>query len=105
MAMAFVDALGGPKNLEDVEPCVLRIRVEVADPALVDEKGLRITGVLAVVRSRSIVQVVAGPPSDGIAEEMIALLERAGQEGAQESGRWTRTQECLPLSSADTGPS
>lgn len=71
---ALVDGLGGPRNIVEIEPCILRIRVVVADQALVDESRLRRPGVLAVVRSGEVVQVVAGPISDGIAAAMSASL-------------------------------
>lgn len=76
-AVALVGGLGGPGNIVEVEPCVLRIRVEVRDPGLVDEDRLRIPGVLAVVRSGHVVQIVAGTASDGIAERMDALVDVA----------------------------
>lgn len=69
-ALALIDALGGPANIVDIEPCSLRIRVEVASQGAVDEPALRIPGVLAVVRSGRVVQIVAGLDSDDIAERM-----------------------------------
>lgn len=73
-ALALIAALGGAENILDIEPCSLRIRVEVASQHEVDEEALRIPGVLAVVRSGAVVQIVAGPVSDSIAEEMRQIL-------------------------------
>lgn len=75
-ALALIDALGGPSNIVDVEPCSLRIRVEVRSQHEVDEAGLRIPGVLAVVRSGPVVQIIAGIDSDGIARSMGERLAR-----------------------------
>ncbi len=73
-AWLFVAALGGVGNVVDVEPCSPRIRVQVRDPARVDEFGLRLPEVLAVVRSEDIVQIVIGPGADDIARELSAAL-------------------------------
>ncbi|MBJ2328342.1 PTS transporter subunit EIIB [Schaalia cardiffensis] len=69
-ALALIDALGGISNIVDVEPCSLRIRVEVKSQREVDEAALRIPPVLAIVRSGSFVQVIAGPESEVIAHKM-----------------------------------
>lgn len=78
-AMTLIDALGGADNIVDVQPCSLRIRVEVAYQDEVSEKALRIPGVLAIVRSGKVVQIVAGSASDAIAENMMSALQRRGR--------------------------
>lgn len=89
-ASMLLCALGGPSNLRDLESCVLRIRVEVYEPALVDEEALRIPGVLAVVRSGNIVQIVAGTRSDAIYEQIITCLDSSGSHGEHEKRKWHR---------------
>lgn len=74
IARTLLDALGGARNIVEIEPCILRIRVEVKDPRLVNEAALRAPGVLAVVRSDEVVQIVAGTISDEWAEEMATLV-------------------------------
>lgn len=66
----FLAALGGSDNVVDLEPCITRLRVEVADPALVDEETLRGHGAFGVVRSGRVVQVVVGPEADDLAAAM-----------------------------------
>ena len=66
-------ALGGAANVVDLEPCITRLRVEVADPALVDEVGLKETGAFGVVRSGRVVQVIVGPEADTLAAELDGL--------------------------------
>lgn len=70
----LIDALGGHRNIVEVEPCTMRIRVQVASQRLVDEAALRVDGVLAVVRSGDVVQIVCGTVSDEVASAMIARL-------------------------------
>ncbi len=69
-AVELIDALGGHENIRSIEPCALRIRVEVRDQTRVKEARLRVDCVLAVVRSGQIVQIVAGKASDAIADDM-----------------------------------
>lgn len=66
-------ALGGDGNVVDLEPCITRLRVEVSDPALVDEESLRTNGAFGVVRSGRVVQVVVGPEADDLAAAMEAI--------------------------------
>jgi PTS system N-acetylglucosamine-specific IIB component len=72
-AEQILAALGGPTNVVELEPCITRLRVEVADPGRLDEGGLRDSGALGVVRSGRIIQVVVGPEADGLAEEIAGL--------------------------------
>ena len=67
-------ALGGAPNVVEVEPCITRLRVEVRDPAVVGESGLKSTGAFGVVRSGRVVQIVVGPEADDLADEIAALL-------------------------------
>ena len=66
-------ALGGGANVVDLEPCITRLRVETADPALVDEVALKATGAFGVVRSGRVVQVVVGPEADALAADIDTL--------------------------------
>lgn len=72
-AEQILAALGGGENVVDLEPCITRLRVEVTDPARVDEAGLRETGAFGVVRSGRIVQVIVGPEADNLAAELEGL--------------------------------
>ncbi|MDQ4025752.1 MAG: PTS glucose/sucrose transporter subunit IIB [Actinomycetota bacterium] len=67
-------ALGGTTNVVELEPCITRLRVEVTDPSLVDEPGLKQSGAFGVVRSGRVVQVIVGPEADNLAAEMDTLL-------------------------------
>jgi PTS system N-acetylglucosamine-specific IIB component len=67
-------ALGGTTNVVELEPCITRLRVQVTDPDLVDEPGLKQSGAFGVVRSGRVVQVIVGPEADNLAAEMDELL-------------------------------
>ena len=68
IAKALIDALGGHLNIVEIEPCTMRIRVQVKTQRAVDEAALRVDGVLAVVRS------------DDVASAMIASLESVAHD-------------------------
>lgn len=74
-AADMLAALGGSANVVELEPCITRLRVEVTDPALVNEDTLRENGAFGVVRSGRIVQVVVGPEADDLAEKISDLRE------------------------------
>ncbi|PWD50153.1 PTS sugar transporter subunit IIB [Serinibacter arcticus] len=71
--LEFLADLGGSANILEVEPCITRLRVEVADPALVDDAALKSHGAFGVVRSGNVVQVVVGPEADDLAARLDAL--------------------------------
>ena len=72
-AEKILAALGGDANVLDLEPCITRLRVEVEDPSLVDEPGLKRAGAIAVVRSGVAVQVIVGPEADTLASDIEDL--------------------------------
>lgn len=74
-AQDILAALGGSDNVVDLEPCITRLRVEVTDPALVDEESLRTTGAFGVVKSGRVVQVVVGPEADDLAADLDGLRD------------------------------
>ncbi len=72
-AEQILRALGGGDNVLDLEPCITRLRVEVSDPSLVDEAGLRAAGAIAVVQSGPAIQVIVGPEADNLASDIEDL--------------------------------
>ena len=72
-AERILEGLGGPQNIDAIEPCITRLRVEVVDPDLVDEKALSRAGAFGVVQVGQTVQVVVGPIADNLADEIDDL--------------------------------
>ena len=73
-AEKILAALGGADNIVEIEPCITRLRTEVKDGALVDEKALKGAGAHGVVKSGNVVQVVVGPEADTLAEDIEDLM-------------------------------
>ena len=82
---ALIDALGGHLNIVEVEPCTMRIRIQVKSQRDVDEAALRVDGVLAVVRSGDVVQIVCGAQSHDVAAAIIANLRSVAHDTLSES--------------------
>ncbi|WP_402467481.1 glucose PTS transporter subunit EIIB [Isoptericola aurantiacus] len=73
----ILTALGGTTNVVELEPCITRLRVQVTDPELVDESGLKHSGAFGVVRSGRVIQVIVGPEADNLAAELDGRLTSA----------------------------
>ena len=74
-AQDILTALGGAQNIKEIEDCITRLRVEVENPAQVDEDSLRAAGAFGVVLQGHVVQVVVGPDADELCAAMKPLLE------------------------------
>jgi phosphotransferase system IIB component len=79
MAERLLAALGGAKNLRQVEACAFtRLRVEFNDPARLDEAALTAAGAYGLMRPMDgVAHVLVGSSARQCAAEMRALL--AGQ--------------------------
>lgn len=73
-AEQILEGLGGRANIVEIEACITRLRTELADSSLVDERTLRDAGVHGVMRAGAVVQVVVGPDADTVASDIEALL-------------------------------
>ncbi|MBT2502562.1 PTS transporter subunit EIIB [Curtobacterium sp. ISL-83] len=69
-ASDIIAALGGPENIEEVEGCITRLRVEVEDGDLVDKDALKAAGAQAVVGGGTGWQVIVGPIADNLAQDI-----------------------------------
>lgn len=73
-AEQILAALGGADNIVEIEPCATRLRTEVHNASLVDEKALKAAGAFGVISSGQVVQVVVGPEADTIATDIEDLM-------------------------------
>ncbi|WP_432626361.1 glucose PTS transporter subunit IIA [Brotaphodocola sp.] len=89
---AIARGLGGKKNIVSVDCCATRLRCTVSDSELVDEKVLKATGAVGVVKKGQGVQVIYGPQVTVIKSNLEAYLENASDEET----------EPQPIKSADT---
>ncbi len=75
LAAQILAGLGGKENIESLDHCVTRLRMEVKDNLQVDEAKIKRAGVAGIIRpSQTSVQVVIGPQVQFVADEMRKLL-------------------------------
>lgn len=75
LAATILEGLGGKENIESLDYCVTRLRMEVKDNLLVDETKIKKAGVAGIIRpSKTNVQVVVGPQVQFVADELKKLL-------------------------------
>ncbi len=77
-AAGYIWGLGGAENLNSVDACTTRLRLEVTDNGRINEPLLKSLGALGVIRpAPGSVQVVVGPEAEIIADEIRAELASA----------------------------
>ena len=75
MAKAILEGVGGAANITNVDNCITRLRLEVKDRLLVDEKKIKAAGAAGVVRpGKTSVQVIIGPKVQFVADEFKKLV-------------------------------
>ena len=74
-AEQLIAAFGGRANLEHVDACITRLRIEVADKALVDKARLKALGAAGVIEVGNNVQAIFGTQADALKSDINAVLE------------------------------
>ena len=75
-AVTILEGLGGKENVVSVDNCVTRLRLEVKDHTLVNEKKIKAAGASGVIRpGKTSVQVVIGTKVQFVADELKGLLQ------------------------------
>ncbi|PJG85157.1 N-acetylglucosamine-specific PTS transporter subunit IIBC [Conservatibacter flavescens] len=70
-AVAFVQALGGKDNLENIDACITRLRLVLHDRNKIDEAQLKTLGSKGNVKlGENGLQVILGPEAEHVAEAM-----------------------------------
>ncbi len=73
-AEQIIAGLGGVENIVEIEPCITRLRTEVANGTLVNDAVLKAAGAHGVLKAGNVVQVIVGPEADTIASDIEDLL-------------------------------
>jgi PTS system N-acetylglucosamine-specific IIC component len=75
VAAACLEGVGGKDNVVSVEYCATRLRLEIKDPAGVNEKKIKAAGVSGVIRpGKTAVQIIIGTKVQFVADEFKKLL-------------------------------
>jgi N-acetylglucosamine PTS system EIICBA or EIICB component len=75
-AEQVIAAFGGRENLVNVDACITRLRMEVADKSKVDQARLRSLGAAGVVEVGNSVQAVFGTDAEALKNDIIESLEK-----------------------------
>jgi len=73
-AEKLIAAFGGRENLVNVDACITRLRMEVADPTKVDRNALKRLGAAGVIDVGNNVQAVFGPQAEILKGEILEVL-------------------------------
>ncbi|MFO7819401.1 MAG: PTS transporter subunit EIIC, partial [Halanaerobacter sp.] len=73
-AQKVLAALGGAENVESVDACITRLRLEIVDDSKVDEERLEGLGASGVMKSGRSLQVVFGVESDQLKDKIKNLI-------------------------------
>lgn len=76
MASIILEGVGGKENVVSIDNCITRLRLEVKDRLLVDEKKIKSSGAAGVIRpGKTSVQVIIGPKVQFVADEFKKLAK------------------------------
>jgi PTS system N-acetylglucosamine-specific IIC component len=68
-ASAFIEALGGAKNIVSTDACITRLRMEIKDSSHLDEEAFKKLGAKGVIKpSETTIQVVLGTKAESVSE-------------------------------------
>jgi len=74
MAERLIAAFGGRANLVNVDACITRLRMEVADTGKVDQARLKALGAAGVIEVGNSVQAVFGTQAEALENDIIDVL-------------------------------
>ncbi len=109
-AEQLIAAFGGRDNLKDVDACITRLRIEVADKGRVDKAALRALGAAGVVEVGNNVQAIFGTQADALKTDIndaLAGMPSAAPSAAAPGAGGTATavaEAPAPTSTSTTAP-
>lgn len=76
VASIILEGIGGKGNVTSIDNCITRLRLEIKDYTLVDEKKIKSAGVAGVIRpGKNAVQVIVGTKVQFVADEFKKLCK------------------------------
>ncbi len=80
MAQQLVLAFGGKSNIENIDACITRLRIEVKDINKANQEKLKALGAAGVVVVGDNMQAIFGPRSENLMTDMQEYMRHAGDE-------------------------
>ena len=76
VASIILKGLGGKENIANIDNCVTRLRLEIKDNTLVNEKTIKSAGVAGIIRpSKTSIQIIIGTQVQFVADELKKLCK------------------------------
>ncbi|GGD11146.1 N-acetylglucosamine-specific PTS transporter subunit IIBC [Pontibacillus salipaludis] len=86
VAYHYIEALGGMNNIESLDYCTTRLRMQITDQDKVDEKKLKRLGARGVMKmSKKNLQVIVGTTVEFVADAMRKRMDRGDTESPDET--------------------
>lgn len=102
-AAEVLKALGDAKNIENIDACITRLRLNLHDSSLVDKKRLKNLGASGVMDAGGgNVQVIFGTESDQLKEEIKDIIAMGGVDSIKVKDDTTVSKEQTTNKSCDT---
>jgi phosphotransferase system HPr (HPr) family protein len=80
-AARLLEGIGGKGNIISLDNCITRLRLELKDTSVVDEKKLLSAGAAGVINTgKNTIQIVIGTTVQFVADEMHRLCESGGHK-------------------------
>jgi PTS system N-acetylglucosamine-specific IIC component len=74
-ASIILEGIGGKENLVSIDNCVTRLRLEIKDQAVVNDKLIKSAGVAGIIRpGKTSIQIVIGTKVQFVADELKKLV-------------------------------
>ncbi len=74
IANTLIKALGGKENITSLDYCATRLRLEIKDSSLIDEKRVKSGSSGMLKPSKTSVQIIIGPTVEFVANELKTLM-------------------------------
>jgi len=76
VAREYVEKLGGPENIIEIDSCITRLRITLKDASIVKDEEMKALGVSGILRpNNKNIQIVVGTKAELIAEEIKNCLK------------------------------
>lgn len=76
LAREYIEKLGGPENIVEIDSCITRLRITLRDASIVKDEEMKALGASGVLRpNNKNMQVVVGTKAELIAEEIKTGLK------------------------------
>ncbi|WP_294910475.1 N-acetylglucosamine-specific PTS transporter subunit IIBC [Tatumella sp. UBA2305] len=97
LARRYIGAIGGSDNLTNIDACITRLRLNVADADQVNDAQAKKLGAAGVIRlNKQSVQIVVGTQAESIARAMKTVLSKGPVAAAGEAVIQESSQKATP---------